>query len=55
MELEKVLHIRRSVRSFTREQITEEELRKILAAAQTARWPSAIRKSHWHTVKRKKK
>jgi nitroreductase len=36
MELEKVLHMRRSVRSFTQEQITEEELRKILAAAQTA-------------------
>ena len=36
MELEKVLHMRRSVRSFTREQITEEELRKIPVAAQTA-------------------
>lgn len=39
MELEKVLSLRRSVRSFTDEPITDEELHKLLAAAQTA--PSA--------------
>ncbi len=36
MEFDKVLQLRRSVRDFTSEQITEEELRKILAAAQTS-------------------
>jgi len=36
MELENVLHMRRSTRRFTGEQINEEDLEKLIAAAQTA-------------------